>query len=193
MGGWGWLRTWVSASCVWKVALFFSLVQYFVFSARAACSGCLVGGRIGRLVGGWVGGWVGVVSYVGECFVCEGGGPVLFLWYSTLFSPLERPARAEFETQTKASVCCCTCSCTAVAYGGWVGWWVDGFVGGWVCHVVRGRCFVGELEAGVLVRLLCCVLLPCSLLLNAAVLRVFLLFRESSCAEFCTLNLQPVY
>ena len=39
--------------------------------------------------------------------------------------------------------------------------WVDGLVGGWLCRAVRGWCFVNELEADVvLVRLLCCVLLP---------------------------------
>ena len=34
-------------------------------------------------------------------------------------------------------------------------------VGGWVCHAVRRWCFVGDLGADVvLLRLLCCVLLP---------------------------------
>ena len=66
-----------------------------------------------------------------------------------MFSPLyNRPALAKFEYET-------THSFTAVLpwHGGWVGWWVDGLVG--------GRRFVGDLEADVvLVRLLCCVLLP---------------------------------
>ena len=74
----------------------------------------------------------------------------------------------EVQVRTNASVCCCT----AVAYGGLVGWWVDGLVDGWVCCAVRGSCSVGELKAGaVLVRLVCCVLLPSCLLLNAAAMR----------------------
>ena len=45
--------------------------------------------------------------------------------------------------------------------GGWVGWWVDGLVSASVCRAVRGWRFVAEVEADVvLVRLLCCVLLP---------------------------------
>ena len=44
--------------------------------------------------------------------------------------------------------------------GGWVGWWVHGLAGGWVCRAVRGWYIVGDLEADVMsVRLLCCVLL----------------------------------
>lgn len=73
----------------------------------------------------------------------------------------------EGRLRTNAYICCCT----AEAFGGWISC-VDGVVSGSVCRAVHGWYVLGELETGVvLVRLLCCVLLPCSLLLNAVAVR----------------------
>ena len=120
-------------------------------------------GRVGRLAGGWLGGWVAVVSCVGKCFRACGRWRCYCLWYlwyssSILFSPrYNRPALAKFEYETEHPF-----AAVLLRHGGWVGQWVDGLVGGWVCRAVRacvvryvGGVFVGDMEAQiVLVRLL---------------------------------------
>ena len=138
------------------------LLKVLLYSSSTWWLGDLVGGRVGRLVG-WRRSFCTWVS----AFVPVEGGVVIF--FGTVFIVFAIPAYyGEVQVRTNASVCCCT----AVAYGGLVGWWVDGLVDGWVCCAVRGSCSVGELKAGaVLVRLLCCVLLPSCLLLNAAAMR----------------------
>ena len=99
------------------------------------------GAWTGWSVGGWVVWWMGGGCFVrGEYFrACERWGWYC-LWYSILFSPLYRLDLAKFEYEPTRLFA------TAVEYGGWVGWWVDGLVGGRVGRAVRGWCFLGELE-----------------------------------------------
>ena len=88
-----------------------------------------------------------VVSFVGERFRACWRFSCYFIWYSMdAFPSATLPTcSGEVRVRTNASVC----YYTAV-----------GLVGGWmgecVCRAVRGWCFVGKVEADVvLVRLLC--------------------------------------
>ena len=94
-----------------------------------------------------------VVSFVGESSrACWRLSCYFFGTVCMPFSPLYcRPALAKFEYEPTYPF-----AIVLLWHGGWVGWWMDGLVGGWVCRAVRGWCFVGQVEADVvLVRLLC--------------------------------------
>ena len=106
----------------------------------------MVGG-VGRLAGGWVGRLVPIVSFVGECFRACWRLSCHFIWYSmyAFLSASLPTCSGEVPVRTNAPIC----YCIAVAW--WVGSWVDGLVGEWVCRAGRGWCFVGKVEADVCV------------------------------------------
>ena len=103
---------------------------------------------VGRLAGGWFGGWVAVVSGVGECVRSCGRWGCYLFGTTTLFCSLRYITgllkRFSGTQRIRLLLYCCS------MVGGCVVW-----------YQVRRWCVVGELEANVvLVRLLCCVLLP---------------------------------
>ena len=116
-----------------------------VFGKSAGLSG---GGCVVRWVGGgrFVRGWM---------LLCLWRWSGYFLYCSsTVFTRPNQPVLATVQVRTNASVCCCT----AVAYGGWVGWWVDRFfwVGRWVCRRMRWWCCFDKMGRGVVLMRLCC-------------------------------------
>ena len=97
--------------------------------------GYLVGGRVGRWFGDWVG---GLFCKWGSFLVPVGDGPIPFVGTVFSFLRYDIPAcSGEVRVRTNAFVWCCTYYCTAVAHDRWLGWWVDGLVGGLMCRVVR--------------------------------------------------------
>ena len=114
---------------------------------------------VGRLAGGWFGGWRSFRARV-SAFVPVGRGAVILFGTAAMFCSLRYITGLlwrSWSTKQRIRLLMYCCSNLGGLVSGGMAW----SVGGWVCRAVRGWCFVGELEADVvLVRLLCFVLLP---------------------------------